>query len=268
MIRTPPHWVSRGWLALLLLPLSALWALAAWLRHATARPQQVSLPVICVGNLVAGGTGKTPIVSWLYDHLASRGWQPAILSRGYGGSMTGPVWVDGTIHDAGMCGDEPLMMAESRDVLVSRDRVTGARAIAAQGSYDVIIMDDGLQNPHLQKQVRIGVFDGGFGVGNGWLIPAGPLRTSWRTGMGMMDMAIINGTDSAGVAAQIAGRLPVHHVKTQIDQEVVVSLQGTPLLAFAGFGRPHPVPAWPGPDCGGRDPAMASAGQSLQRWPP
>ena len=96
MIRTPPHWVSRGWLALLLLPLSALWALAAWLRHATARSQQVSLPVICVGNLVAGGTGKTPIVSWLYDHLASRGWQPAILSRGYGGSMTGPVWVDGT----------------------------------------------------------------------------------------------------------------------------------------------------------------------------
>ena len=238
MIRTPPHWASRGWLALLLLPLSALWALAAWLRHATARSQQVSLPVICVGNLVAGGTGKTPIVSWLYDHLASRGWQPAILSRGYGGSMTGPVWVDGTIHDAGMCGDEPLMMAESRDVLVSRDRVTGARAIAAQGSYDVIIMDDGLQNPHLQKQVRIGVFDGGFGVGNGWLIPAGPLRTSWRTGMGMMDMAIINGTDSAGVAAQIAGRLPVHHVKTQIDQEVVHSLQGTPLLAFAGIGRP------------------------------
>jgi tetraacyldisaccharide 4'-kinase len=238
MIRTPTHWAKRGWPAVLLLPLSGLWAVAAWLRKVTARTRRAALPVICVGNLGAGGTGKTPIVSWLYDNLASRGWNPVILSRGYGGKLDGPAWVDGSSHDAAAIGDEPLMMAESRDVMVSRDRVAGARAIEAHGAHDVIIMDDGLQNPYLEKQLRIGVFDGGFGAGNGWLIPAGPLRTGWRAGLAMMDMVIINGTDATGLTARIGGRLPVHHVATQIDQEVVDSLADTPLLAFAGIGRP------------------------------
>ena len=166
MIRTPSHWAKRGWPAVLLLPLSGLWAVAAWLRKVTARTRRAALPVICVGNLGAGGTGKTPIVSWLYDNLASRGWNPVILSRGYGGKLAGPAWVDGSSHDAAAIGDEPLMMAESRDVMVSRDRVAGARAIEAHGAHDVIIMDDGLQNPYLEKQLRIGVFDGGFGAPN------------------------------------------------------------------------------------------------------
>jgi tetraacyldisaccharide 4'-kinase len=110
--------------------------------------------------------------------------------------------------------------------------------IEARGVHDVIIMDDGLQNPHLEKQVRVGVFDGGFGIGNGWLIPAGPLRTGWRKGLSMLHLVIINGADSSGIGTRIGDQLPVHHVTTQIDQDVVDSFAGTPLLAFAGIGRP------------------------------
>ena len=238
MIKTPTYWAERGWRAVLLLPLSVLWAIGSLVRDSLARPARATVPVVCIGNLGAGGTGKTPIVSWLYDNLASRGWQPVILSRGYGGQLRGPVWVDGTVHTADDCGDEPLMMADTRDVVVARDRVAGASMIEARGVHDVIIMDDGLQNPHLEKQVRVGVFDGGFGNGNGWLIPAGPLRTGWRKGLSMLNLVIINGADSSGIGARIGDQLPVHHVTTQIDQDVVDSFAGTPLLAFAGIGRP------------------------------
>ena len=109
MIKTPTYWAERGWRAVLLLPLSVLWAIGSLVRDSLARPARATVPVVCIGNLGAGGTGKTPIVSWLYDNLASRGWQPVILSRGYGGQLRGPVWVDSTVHTADDCGDEPLM---------------------------------------------------------------------------------------------------------------------------------------------------------------
>ena len=238
MMKTPKHWNHRGLAAAAFLPLSAVWWAGTKLRTALAAPYRAPVPVICVGNLTAGGAGKTPFVGWLYNQLAARGWTPAILSRGYGGSATGPTWVDPAIHDAANCGDEPLMLADGRDVLVSRDRACGARVIAEGGTHKVILMDDGMQNPYLAHSMTIGVIDGGFGIGNGWLIPAGPLRMPLAEGLAQLDLAIINGTDETSFGARLPGPLPVFSAELRPDATVIEALDGAPLLAFAGIGRP------------------------------
>ena len=238
MMKTPAFWSHRGGAAIALLPLTLLWRLGGALKRATARPYRPALPVVCVGNLTAGGTGKTPLVGWLADRMTERGWTPAILTRGYGGNAAGPVWVDPAEHDSAFCGDEPLMLADGRAVMVARDRAAGARAIATGGSHDIIIMDDGMQNPTLARTLTVGVFDGGSGIGNGWLIPAGPLRTPFASGLDELDMAVINGTDGTGLAPRLAGRMPVFSALLRPEAGVVESFDGAPLLAFAGIGRP------------------------------
>jgi len=238
MMKTPAFWSHRGIAAITLLPVSLLWRAGSALKRITARPVTPSIPVICVGNLTAGGTGKTPLVGWLADRLTERGWTPAILTRGYGGSATSPVWVDPAQHDADYCGDEPLMLADGRPVMVSRDRGAGARVIDAGGTHDVIIMDDGMQNPTLRRTLTIGVFDGGSGIGNGWLMPAGPLRTPFADGLAELDIAVINGGDETGLAERIADAAPVFEATLRPDSSVIESLADTPLLAFAGIGRP------------------------------
>ena len=238
MMKTPAFWSHRGIAAISLLPVSLLWRAGSALKQITARPVTPSIPVICVGNLTAGGTGKTPLVGWLADRLTERGWTPAILSRGYGGSATRPVWVDPAEHDADTCGDEPLMLADGRPVMVSRDRGAGARAIAAGGTHDVIIMDDGMQNPTLRRTLTIGVFDGGSGIGNGWLMPAGPLRTPFANGLAELDMVVINGDDETGLTGRIGDAAPVFAAMLRPEASVIESLADTPLLAFAGIGRP------------------------------
>ena len=238
MMKTPEHWSHRGPAALALLPLTPLWWLAGALRNILATAYHAPVPVICVGNLTAGGVGKTPLVAWLYDRLAERGHQPAILSLGYGGSAPGPLWVDPAEHDAGICGDEPLMLADGRDVLISHDRARGARMIAERGGHDVIIMDDGMQNPYLAHDLEIGVFDGGSGVGNGWLMPAGPLRVPLSSGLAQLDLAVINGADETGLAARIPQKIPQFGARLHPERSIVEEFADTPLLAFAGIGRP------------------------------
>ena len=221
-----------------MLPLTPLWWLARTLRNSLATTYRAPLPVICVGNLTAGGVGKTPFVAWLYDRLVERGLKPAILSRGYGGNATGPLWVDPAEHDAGVCGDEPLMLADGREVMISRDRARGARMIAERGTHDMIIMDDGMQNPYLAHDLEIGVFDGGSGVGNGWLLPAGPLRVSMSSDLAKIDLAVINGADETGLASRIPQGVAQFEARLHPEQSVVEDLAGAPLLAFAGIGRP------------------------------
>ena len=237
-MKTPEHWNNRGLTATALLPLTPVWWLAGRLRRGLATTYRAPVPVICVGNLTAGGAGKTPLVAWLFDQLAARGWQPAILSRGYGGSATKPLWVDPAVHDAATCGDEPLMLADGRDVMVSRDRAKGARMIAEHGLHDVILMDDGMQNPYLVHDLTIGVFDGASGIGNGWLIPAGPLRTPLGEGIAQLDLAVINGEDETRIASRLGQTMPVFTATLQPDTTVIEELGDTPLLAFAGIGRP------------------------------
>ncbi|MBT6122947.1 MAG: tetraacyldisaccharide 4'-kinase [Candidatus Puniceispirillum sp.] len=239
MIKTPEFWNHKGITSTALLPLAALWSLATHLRDHLAKQTSVALPVICIGNLSAGGTGKTPLVSLLYDRLVDAGMNPVILSRGYGGSQKGPLWVDGTIHTAADCGDEPLMLAEGRDVIIGRDRIVAAQTIINRGIHNIILMDDGLQNPYLNKDMAVGVFDGTAGIGNGRLLPAGPMRVTFDAGLASLDFAFINGEDEHELAKAIDGRVPIMTGTVVADQTIITDLGDAPLLAFAGIGRPQ-----------------------------
>ena len=239
MIKTPDFWTSRGPVSVILLPAACLWAGVTAIRNLLAHEARVALPVICVGNISAGGTGKTPIAALLYDQLTARGHKPAILIRGYGGTARQPLWVDHSLHHASEVGDEALMLSESRNVLVARDRINGATAIAATDNHDVILMDDGLQHPYIAKDFSIGVFDGNVGIGNGWLLPAGPLRIGFKSGVKTIDAAIINGTDDTDLATRLPIEITLYHGYLTPDQSLIDRLNGNPILAFAGIGRPN-----------------------------
>ena len=155
---------AQGFAAVSLAPLASA--------HKLAGPQGVGAPVICVGNLVAGGAGKTPVALSVAGRLIARGAAPHFLTRGHGGSQTGPLRVDPVRHDAAVVGDEALLLAAIAPTWVARDRLAGARAAAAAGA-SAIVMDDGFQNPALAKDLSLVVVDGAYGFGNGRLIPAG-----------------------------------------------------------------------------------------------
>lgn len=238
MIKTPEFWNRSGFLPFLLWPLSILWLFGSIIKNIFAKEYKTNLPVICIGNLTAGGTGKTPVTAFLYDGLKKSGYQPVILTRGYGAGLREPIWADPTQHCIGDCGDEALMLAESRDVLVAPDRVAGARIISDKGLHDVILMDDGMQNPFIAKTLTIGVFDGSVGIGNGLLIPAGPLRTTFKSGIKQMNIALINGKDETNISTKLPGELARFCFSLSPNQSIIRQLENTPVLAFAGIGQP------------------------------
>ncbi len=137
------------------------------------------MPVICLGNLTIGGAGKTPAALAVAHLLLAAHERPFFLSRGYGGRLAGPVRVDPSFHHAADVGDEPLMLARLAPTIVARDRVAGAHVARSAGA-SVIVMDDGFQNPSLIKDLAILLVDGRRGIGNGRIIPAGPLRAPLR----------------------------------------------------------------------------------------
>lgn len=243
-MRAPDFWQSGGALSALLAPAGCLYALGGRLHHAMAAPRAAAMPVICVGNLVAGGAGKTPVVLSLGAKLAAR---PALagrvhaLTRGYGGELTGPVRVDPPVHDAWKVGDEPLLLARQLPTWVARDRVAGAAAAVSAGA-NLLILDDGLQNPTLLKDLSLIVIDGGAGFGNGRVIPAGPLREPITDGLARADAVIIVGDDRTDAAARIAKLrpdLPILHARLVPLAASAAALAGKRLVAFAGIGRPQ-----------------------------
>ena len=195
-------------------------------------------PVLCLGNFTLGGAGKTPTALALAPMLRALGRDPAFLSRGYGGRMTGPLRVDPAAHTAADVGDEPLLLARVAPTVVSRDRVAGAALCRMLGA-DAIVMDDGLQNPILAKDLCLAVIDAGVGVGNGLVVPAGPLRAplarQWPHVAGLV--LIGDGAPGAAVAREAEARgLPVHRARLV---PAGADLAGRRCLAFAGIGRPH-----------------------------
>lgn len=179
--------------ARLLAPFAAVYAWAAERRMHRTQPYRSRLPVICVGNFTAGGTGKTPLAIAIARHLVDEHEAPVFLTRGYKGRHKGPRWVDAASDTAADVGDEPLLLARVGPVMIARDRRAGAEAIeTGDRAASVIIMDDGLQNPALRKDLTIAVVDGQRGVGNGLVIPAGPLRAELGFQLALADAIIVN----------------------------------------------------------------------------
>jgi tetraacyldisaccharide 4'-kinase len=239
-MREPAFWYRpSSWISRLLLPLGALYGLAAGQRL-QREGFDAGIPVLCVGNYHVGGAGKTPTVLALARVLRDLGETPVVLSRGYGGRLHGPIQVDPSRHVADDVGDEPLMMAGSVAVVVARDRIAGV-ALARSQRASVILMDDGFQNPAIAKDASLIVIDGDRGLGNACVFPAGPLRAPLKPQLDRTDALIVigDGTAAKAVAAAIAARgAPVLAAHLKPDEASVASLGGKRVLAFAGIGDP------------------------------
>jgi tetraacyldisaccharide 4'-kinase len=239
-MREPAFWQPpSSWLSRLLMPLAAIYGEIAGHRMAR-KGVAVGIPVICVGNYHVGGAGKTPTTLALVALLRELGETPVVLSRGYGGTLAGPVQVDAGRHRAADVGDEPLMMARGVPVVISRDRVAGA-ALARSTGASVIVMDDGFQNPAVAKNTSIIVIDGDRGLGNGRVLPAGPMRAPLDLQVARTDALVIVGAGRAAdaVATQVAAKgAPVFRAQLRPAEESLAALQGRRVLAFAGIGDP------------------------------
>src|SRR5439155_26955630 len=227
-----------GLLADLLLPIGAAWNAVGRLRRALSRPYRPPIPVVCVGNLVAGGAGKTPVAlalsAWLLDH----GVRVHVVTRGYGGYLRGPIRVDPSRHDALEVGDEALLLAARTPCWVARDRVAGARAAVAAGA-SAILLDDGFQNPAISKTLALIVLDADYGFGNGRVIPAGPLRENLRSGLARADALVLLAVEAEANGPERLGAsigLPV--IRAALAPVGGERLAGLHLLAFTGIGRP------------------------------
>lgn len=234
-MRTPGFWQEDGFWPQLLAPAAAAYGWAARRRRQAARPWRAGVPVLSIGNLVAGGAGKTPVAIALAQHLAGRGRRPHLLSRGYGGRARGPLRVDAERHDAAEVGDEPLLLTHAAPTWVARDRAAGARAAIAAGA-DMLLLDDGHQNQALAKDLALVVVDGGQAFGNRRLLPAGPLRESVAEGLARADAVVLLGEDSTGLAQELAATLPLLTARLEPNES---DASGQAVVAFAGIGRPE-----------------------------
>lgn len=264
-LREPTWWYGSSRTdpskARLLAPVARLYGRIAERRLRFAQPYTSLIPVICVGNFTAGGTGKTPLTLLLAEYARTIGLRPAILTRGYGGTLRGPHLVNPETDSALKTGDEALLLARAAPTLVSRDRPLGARWFEAMSDTpSLIIMDDGLQNPSIAKMLRIAVVDARRGIGNGLVIPAGPLRAPLRTQLEISDLIIINAgpTNASEINADTTHaepsangprnlaaffraegfRRPILHGGI-VPRSNLAALRGKPVLAFAGIGHPE-----------------------------
>lgn len=240
-MRAPGFWRHHGPWPTVLTPLSWCFDGVGVLRRAVIRPQPVGRPVVCVGNLVAGGAGKTPVALALGDALMARGRAVHFLTRGYGGSARGPLSVDGRRHGAAEVGDEALLLAARAPTWVAADRVAGAEAAVAAGA-DVVVMDDGFQNPSLAKDLSVVVVDGDYGFGNGRVMPAGPLREGVAPGLRRAQAAVVMDGGPAWDDYLAPHGLTVLHATLEAAPECA-ALAGKRVLAFAGIARPEKLTA-------------------------
>lgn len=243
MMRAPGFWFTPpdrpALVARLLAPLG--WIYAAATARRLRRPGLVpSVPVICIGNLVAGGAGKTPVTLALAERLTARGLAVHVVSRGFGGSLDGPVRVDPARHSAAEVGDEPLLLSAFAPVWVAKDRAAGVTLAVAAGAR-VILMDDGFQNPAVKPSLAIVVADAAKGFGNGRCIPAGPLREPVAVGLKRADLVLTIGDDAAQdrFDALWGGAVPVPRVRGVLEPlRMGMDWQGEKVLAFAGIADP------------------------------
>lgn len=240
-MREPSFWWEKpGVKSRLLWPLAALYG-AVTARRMRQDGHAAGIPVICVGNFTMGGTGKTPTAIALARLLVEAGEKPVFLTRGYGGRLAGPVRADPATHLAADVGDEPLLLARHAPVIVAHDRVAGA-ALAKDTSASVIVMDDGLQNPSLNKNFSLAVVDARRGFGNASVFPAGPLRAPLRAQLERVNAILVVGKGQG--AAHIAAiarehHRPLFHARLEPKADAIKALGRKKVLAFAGIGDPE-----------------------------
>ena len=239
-MREPAFWWREpGLMSGLLAPSAAIYgAIAA--RRMRRPGQHARAKVVCIGNLTVGGAGKTPTAIAAARLLRDAGANPAFLTRGYGGRLTGPVVVAPT-HNAADVGDEPLLLARVAPTVVARDRVAGA-AVAGEAGANTIVMDDGFQNSSLDKDLSVLVVDGRRGIGNGEVFPAGPLRAPLEAQLARAQAVLVVGearwSAHGAIAAAQARGLPLLTGRLVPDPAAVAALAGTRVLAFAGIADP------------------------------
>jgi tetraacyldisaccharide 4'-kinase len=232
--KTPDFWYQpwnqQSALVRFLAPLGNLYGFATQLRMKFCKPVTIGIPVVCVGNLVAGGSGKTPTSLALLALLKESGLtkNPCFLTRGYGGLLTGPVFV--SQHQFSDVGDESLLLARAAPTIVAKDRVAGAQ-LAVSSGHDMIIMDDGFQNPSLYKNVSFIVVDGRTGFGNGYMIPFGPLREPVSSGL-----ARARGIIKIGGDTSLHANKPVIAARLDAASDLP---PGTCVFGFCGLGQPE-----------------------------
>ena len=232
-MQTPKYWQANSFISKLLYPLGWLYGRATQWRLRLIKAQKVAIPVICIGNITAGGTGKTPVSLSIAKMLFAEMYHPFFVTRGYGGKLQNVI-VNNKKHSAADVGDEPLLLSQQAPVVVNANRYQAAQTAYDEGA-DVIIMDDGYQNPSLYKDLSFLVFDGNYGIGNGKIIPAGPLRETFADGVKRADALIILGKDKHNLAAR--SNLPVFYGHTEAAQTLSDKTQN--ILAFAGIGHPQ-----------------------------
>ncbi len=221
-------------------PLAWLYARATARRLANGRKLKLEVPVVCVGNINAGGTGKTPTVIAVLSALTEMFETPHVVTRGYGGSLKGPVRVDPTRHTSEQVGDEPLLLAAFAEVWVAKDRAAGGQA-AAEAGASVVVLDDGFQNPSLHQDLSFVVVDAEKGFGNGRCLPAGPLREPVSVGLSRAHAVVTigNAVAQSGFDTSILPEgLP--HLRAELTPlQTGMGWSETRAIAFAGIGHPE-----------------------------
>lgn len=235
-MRAPDFWDKHDRLSRLavaaLSPIGALYGATVRWKSCNSKPYRAPIPVVCVGNLTAGGSGKTPVAAAIADAIIARGKNPFFLTRGYGGQLKGPLVV-GKGHNAQDVGDEPLILSRIAVTVVSRDRRQGAKLAAERGA-DVIVMDDGHQNFALAKDLSIVVVDAETGFGNGHVLPAGPLREPVEQGLDRADAVVLMGSGNPPLDGF---KGPV--LRATVEPATHENWKGRRVFAFAGIGRPE-----------------------------
>jgi tetraacyldisaccharide 4'-kinase len=232
-------WRAPGIAAALLAPAAAAYGVIA-ARAFKQNGHHARLPVLCVGNLTVGGSGKTPAAIAVARLFQAAGVKPVFLTRGYGGRLAGPILVDPRFHRAADVGDEPLLLARVAATIVARDRVAGAALAESIGN--VIIMDDGFQNPSLSKDLALLVVDCRRGIGNGHMIPAGPLRAPLALQLDHADAVLAVGEEDGAqnvIAEANDHGLSIFRGHLEPDRTAIAALRDYKVLAFAGIADPE-----------------------------